>query len=73
MYNKKQRFTKMWYVSEYVDIDTGEMISKEKRKNEYRIINKIISYENRNGYNIKRTTNECRKSEQTKFQFEENR
>ena len=40
--------TKIYYITEYLDISTGEIINKNKyNKKEWRIINHDINYERR--------------------------
>lgn len=50
--------------SEYVDIDTGEIITKRKALRDYQILNKSkkVEINKNNGTGLIRYTNECRKS-----------
>ena len=69
-----QSTNRIYYITEYVDIETGEMYKFVKGKTKHKIINKIEKFEKNGEYTIKRTTNICRRySEQAKLQFEENR
>lgn len=55
-------------ISEYVDITTGEIITKSEYEREYYKVKKptkTIEYNEK--YRIIRYTNECRKHEQTKL------
>lgn len=51
-----------WYTENiYIDIDTGERISKDKADKEYRIINTIIRTQINEKSGIKERTNECKR------------
>lgn len=59
---------KRWItVSEYVDIETGEIITKSLYEREYIIIRKTKKYEDSGNYNIAKWVNECRRHGQTKL------
>lgn len=68
-YKKPRRIT----VTEWVDIDTGEFISKLEKQENYKIINSTERYEtkfaNNEEYIIKTITRECRHAGQTKLEF----
>lgn len=55
--------------SEWVDVETGEVITKENAKQNYNITRKIKKYEYDKNHESGRTkiTNECRKSTQLKI------
>lgn len=55
-------------VSQYVDVDTGEIIVKERVKNgEYYKLKQQIYYESEENRKIKRITSECRRSSQQRL------
>ena len=62
-----------WYTySEYVDLETGEILNKSRFKREnYQIVSKNYKVEEKNGYLIKTITNECKINKQTKIEFPE--
>lgn len=58
-----------WYtVQEYIDKDTGEIISKSLKEREYIVQKKEIKYEKSNEiYGIKKIINECEKNRQIRL------
>lgn len=58
-----------WYtVQEYIDKDTGEIISKSLKEREYIVQKKEIKYEKSNEiYGIKKIINECKKNRQIRL------
>jgi hypothetical protein len=59
----------MWMTkSQYVDVETGEIIIKERIKNgEYYKFKQQINYENEGNKRIKTITSECRRSSQQRL------
>lgn len=58
-----------WYtIIEVVDVDTGEIIPKERR-NEYIVLKEYTKIENNNNYKIKTYVRECKHNGQQKFEF----
>ena len=59
---------KRWVtISEYVDIETGELITKSKYEREYYMIKKTKKVTENDKYRIITFTNECRPKGQTKL------
>lgn len=61
---------KYYTISEYVDIDTGEIISKNQYEREYYKIKTTKTYENDESKTIIRYTSECRNRNQTRIKFD---
>ena len=58
-YDNQRKTIKKWYsLSEYVDIDTGEIISKKKYEKEYYKINTSKKYELENEIGIRKFIHE---------------
>lgn len=54
-----------WYTTnEYVDVETGEIITKSKAEREYIITRKTKEYKNNGKYNEIKISNECRRDNQ---------
>lgn len=67
---KKARDDKLkWYtVSEWIDVETGELLNKSAyERNNYFVIKKSIKNEITEHFGIRKIINECRKSGQTKL------
>ena len=61
---------KIYNITEWVDIDTGEMLKGGVLKTKkYRKIQINIKYENSGNYTIRRTTIECRHNGQYEFEW----
>lgn len=65
-YKKKRWFTE----STYVDLATGEVLSKSRYEREdYYTVRTTSAWEDKETYNLKKYTHECRKRGQTKIEF----
>lgn len=53
--------------SQYVDVDTGEILTKKEVKENYKVIKTIKKIEHGTEYGYIKYTNECRKSTQGKL------
>lgn len=58
------KITKWYTTTEYVDIETGEMLPKNVAVREYYIINKTKKTELNENYGLIKYINECRRTKQ---------
>ena len=63
------KITKWYTTTEWVDIETGELIAKNVALKEYYIINKTKKTELNENYKIIKYTNECRNRNQRKLEL----
>lgn len=61
------KITKWYTTTEWVDIETGEIISKDIAMNEYYVTNKTKKTELNENYGIIKYINECRRRNQQKL------
>ena len=62
-----------WYsLSEYVDVETGELFDKATFLREFYVkINKVTKTEYKDGYNIRKVTYECERNRQQRIKFDD--
>jgi hypothetical protein len=63
------KITKWYTTTEWVDIETGELIPKHVAVREYYIINKTKKTEINENYGILKYTNECRPTKQQRIEL----
>ena len=64
-YNNKD--DKIWRVYEVIDIETGELLATEKRKNYITVETTKNKYKNKNGQKIEQTTRYVKHNGQTRL------
>lgn len=61
---------KKWFTqTTWVELETGEVLSKSKVEREYIILNNTSTVQDCGAYNLKIITYECEKNRQLKIQF----